>query len=65
MKLCVYFKEYKVFILQKRSYSWEQFRIMLTRMLIEELISSYLESTFKVQGQTSLFWGGEETWNMF
>lgn len=38
---------------------------MLTRMLIEELISSYLESTFKVQGQTSLFWGGEETWNMF
>lgn len=38
---------------------------MLTRMLIEELISSYLQSTFKVQGRPSLFWGGEETWNMF
>lgn len=52
------------FILQKRSYSWDKFRIMLTRMLIEKLISSSLQSTFKVQGLTSLLWDGEEDGNI-
>lgn len=44
------------FILQKRSDSPEKFRIMLTRMQIEILISS-LESTLKVQGLASLGMG--------
>ena len=44
------------FILQKRSDSWEKFRIMLTCMQVEILISS-LQSTLKVQGLASLRMG--------